>query len=76
MNAQRSHYKPKKVLFLLGIEKFKKIVRKMAKPIEPTPILTGKDAEAFRKAMDEFQPDPQKAAFLKECVDLARKLRF
>ncbi len=48
----------------------------MAKPIEPTPILTGADAEAFRKAIDEFKPDAEKDAFLKECVELARKLRF
>lgn len=51
-------------------------VDEMAKPIEPTPILTGLDAESFRKSIDEFRPDSSRDAFLRECVDLARRLRF
>ncbi len=48
----------------------------MANPIEPTPTLSGADAEAFYRSIEEFKPDPAKRKFLIECVELARKLRF
>ena len=41
----------------------------VAKPIEPTPQLTGKDAEEFVQLTKraETTPDPEKAKFLEEC---------
>ncbi len=41
----------------------------MAKGIEPTPVLSGKDAENFLKQMreEETHPNAQKARFLEEC---------
>tara|TARA_Y100000310_G_scaffold343992_1_gene454421 strand:- start:5703 stop:5855 length:153 start_codon:yes stop_codon:yes gene_type:complete len=46
----------------------------MAKPIEPTPILKGKDAIHFLKQMEEEQrnPNPARIKFLHE----ARKTKF
>lgn len=37
----------------------------MAKPIEPTPILEGKDAERLLSSIDRRVKNPQKSAFLK-----------
>lgn len=41
----------------------------MAKPIEPTPQITGKDAEKFLKltSQAESTPNPTHAKFLEEC---------
>ncbi len=41
----------------------------MAKPIEPTPEITGKDAEKFLRLTQRAQetPDPEKAKFLEDC---------
>ncbi len=41
----------------------------MAKPIEPTPVLSGKDAELFLEMTlrAEVTPDPERAKFLEEC---------
>lgn len=50
----------------------------MAKPIEPTPILKGEDAKRFYDDLDqaEAKPDPKKAKFIKECVELFLKKPF
>lgn len=42
----------------------------MAKPIEPTPILEGKDAENLLKEVDSASYDPEKEKFLKECKQI------
>lgn len=44
----------------------------MARPIEPTPILEGEDAERFMKDLEEAEtkPNPKKKAFLNECRDI------
>lgn len=49
----------------------------MAKPIEPTPVLRGKDAAAFIKAMkaSESRPAPAKSAYLKHCRKVFRATR-
>ena len=39
----------------------------MAKPIEPTPILEGKDAENVLKELEATSHSSEKEAFLKEC---------
>ena len=39
----------------------------MAKPIEPTPILEGKDAEEFLKDLSSLKYSKKKEEFLKEC---------
>jgi len=39
----------------------------MAKPIEPTPVLKGKDAERFLKSIKESKYSESKDRFLKEC---------
>jgi hypothetical protein len=41
----------------------------MAKPIEPTPTLSGEDAEEFIRQMriEERTVNPQKAKFLQKC---------
>lgn len=46
----------------------------MARPIEPTPTLTGKDAERFIENMikEEKNPNPRRIAFLRE----ARNTKF
>lgn len=50
----------------------------MARPIEPTPILRGEDAKRFYEDLDraEANPDPKKAAFIKECIEIFRKKPF
>jgi len=46
------------------------IVVHVARPIAPTPILRGADAQEFIKATLEAEqkPDPRKARFLQECM--------
>ncbi len=53
-------------------------VNKMAKPIEPTPILKGEDAKKFYEELEraESSPSPKKAQFIKECVNLYLKKPF
>jgi len=48
----------------------------MAKPIEPTPILEGKDAEMLLKEVAEARFDPVKEKFLKECDDIFNKTKL
>lgn len=43
---------------------------------EPTPILRGADATRLLDSVYCFKPDPKKAEFLKECVELYEKFRF
>ena len=49
----------------------------MAKPIEPTPVLEGKDAEEFLKLTkkEELEVNQKKATFLHECFDIYQKFR-
>ncbi len=42
----------------------------MARPIEPTPILEGKDAERFLKEINNVSYNPRKQAFLDECKSI------
>ncbi len=42
----------------------------MAKPIEPTPILEGKDAENLLKEIASDSHDTKKEDFLKECEEV------
>lgn len=46
----------------------------MARPIEPTPILKGKDADRLLKSVREPVYDPKKDSFLKACDETYRKL--
>ena len=39
----------------------------MARPIEPTPILEGKDAERLLREINTARYSPKKQAFLDEC---------
>ncbi len=50
----------------------------MAKAIEPTPVLKGKDAEEFIRLTKKAEktPDPERAKFLKECLMLYVSHRF
>ena len=43
----------------------------MARPFEPTPVLSGKDAERFVELTlkEERDPDPKRLAFLQECYE-------
>lgn len=41
----------------------------MAKPIEPTPVLEGKNAELVLKELENTNHDSKKEKFLKECVN-------
>ena len=46
----------------------------MARPIEPTPILTGKDAERLRKEISETKYPSQKTINrLEKCANLYEK---
>ena len=51
-------------------------VEKMAKPIQPTPILSGKDAIRFLENMQKEQtnPNPKRIAFLREAREDFKKL--
>jgi hypothetical protein len=46
----------------------------MAKPIEPTPVLKGKDAKRLLKSVSERIHDPEKEKFLRACDDTYQKL--
>ena len=46
----------------------------MAKPIEPTPILKGKDAERLLKSVNHPVRSAKKEAFLKACDTTYRTL--
>lgn len=46
----------------------------MARPIEPTPILKGKDAERLLKSVDKRVDNPRKADFLKRARETYRAL--
>ena len=50
----------------------------MAKPIEPTPILEGKDAKIFIENMLKEQSDPSKKRvdFIKKALEDSRKFRI
>ena len=48
----------------------------MARPILPTPVLEGKDKELFLKSLENLKYDPKKAKFLKECQELAKRVKF
>ncbi|MBU0627576.1 MAG: hypothetical protein KKC75_00160 [Nanoarchaeota archaeon] len=39
----------------------------MARPINPTPVLCGKDKEIFLKDLENTSHDSRKESFLKEC---------
>jgi len=47
----------------------------MAKPIQPTPILEGKDAEIFLESMlkEQTDPDPKRIAFIRDALESFRK---
>ncbi len=46
----------------------------MARPIEPTPVLTGKDAERLRKEISETKyPSPRVINRLEKCANLYEK---
>lgn len=47
----------------------------MAKPIEPTPVIKGKDAKKIIEEMrrEEKSPDPERVAYLRHCKDVYRK---
>ena len=47
----------------------------MAKLIRPTPILEGEDKTLFLESLN-VKYDPQKEKFLKECYDLAKKVKL
>ena len=45
----------------------------MAKPIEPTPILEGKDAERLLEDVSRAKYSEKKQKFLDECVEIYKK---
>jgi len=47
----------------------------MAKPIQPTPILEGKDAERFLESMlkEQTDPDPKRIRFIREALESFKK---
>ena len=49
----------------------------MAKPIESTPVLEGKNAEEFLRQTlsEESAVSPKKAKFLHECFDIYQKYK-
>jgi len=47
----------------------------MAKPIEPTPTLKGKDAERFYESIEEAQYDPSKDKQLEEARGVYKAVR-
>jgi len=58
------------------------IYQKMARPIAPTPVLKGKDAERFLKEKERIEnldPDSpeakQREAFFKECIELYNRTK-
>ena len=47
----------------------------MAKPLEPTPVLEGKDREEFLKDLCTAKYNEDKERFLKECDELLKKVK-
>jgi len=49
----------------------------MARPIEPTPVLKGRDAEEFIRLTkeEEKSPAPEKARFLQKCYSTYLKYK-
>ena len=47
----------------------------MARPIDETPILEGKDAEEFLKDLNTAKYSKKKEEFLKECEDIYRSTK-
>lgn len=45
----------------------------MARPIEPTPILSGKDAERLLNDVDSASYSKEKEKFLNECKEIFNK---
>jgi len=47
----------------------------MAKPIQPTPILEGEDAERFLRSMvkEQTNPDPKRVAIIKKALEDFKK---
>lgn len=45
----------------------------MARPIQPTPILEGKDAERLMEQMDRVTYDEKKQKFLDDCREIYKK---
>lgn len=50
----------------------------VAKPIAPTPVLEGKDAQLFLEQLekDRTVPNPEKVKFLKECMETYKSLNI
>ncbi|MFH0835640.1 MAG: hypothetical protein V1834_00570 [Candidatus Micrarchaeota archaeon] len=50
----------------------------MAKPIQPTPTLKGKDAERFLLLTEKVErnPDRKRALFLRECLAVYESHKF
>ena len=46
----------------------------MARPMEPTPLLGGKDKELFLKETESVSYDPKKEKFLRECDSVFKKV--
>lgn len=46
----------------------------MARPIEPTPILYGEDAERFLEDLNNLKYSEKKERFLKECDEVYKKV--
>ncbi len=47
----------------------------MAKPIQPTPILEGKDAERLWNEVDDSRYDANKQKFLDDCKAVYNKIQ-
>ncbi|MBI2652856.1 hypothetical protein HYX00_05300 [Candidatus Woesearchaeota archaeon] len=47
----------------------------MARPIEPTPVLEGKDAEKLIKEVNSASYNEDKQKFLDECRDTYKKTK-
>ena len=47
----------------------------MARPIEPTPILEGKDAGRFLRDLASLKYSEKKEKFLNECRDVFNKIK-
>jgi len=47
----------------------------MARPIEPTPVLKGQDAQELRKQVERNQPTPTTRLYLERCERLYDELQ-
>jgi hypothetical protein len=47
----------------------------MARPIEPTPILSGDDAKRFMKSIENLRYSSKKEKFLRECDEVYRSVK-